>query len=83
MRNALLALMACSVVGAVSAPAAARELPWCIKGCDYASGLGDCSFATLQQCEATASGRLGYCAANPYFSQKADLSPDRMSRRRN
>jgi len=83
MRNTVLAFMACSVVAAVGAlPAAAREAAWCIKGCDYGSGLGDCSFASYQQCQATASGRLGYCAANPYFSQAADLPSNGMSRRR-
>jgi hypothetical protein len=83
MRNSVLALMACSVVVTAGAlPATARDAAWCIKGCDYGSGLGDCSFASYQQCQATASGRLGYCAANPYFSQNADVSSNAVSRRR-
>jgi hypothetical protein len=83
MRRALLALIASSVVCALNAPpTVAGDLPWCIKGCDYASGVGDCSFATYQQCQATASGRLASCAANPYFSQSADLPSIRTSRRR-
>ncbi len=80
MRRAMLALTI--VVGAVDAvPALARDYPYCIKGCDYGSGLGDCSFATYQQCQATASGRLAYCGANPYFSRNADPLPNRSSRR--
>jgi hypothetical protein len=83
MRNPLLALMACCVIYAIpAAPAAARDYPYCIKGCDYGSGLGDCSFATYRQCQASASGRLAYCAANPYLSQNADLPSTRASRRR-
>jgi hypothetical protein len=41
MQRAWLALM---VAGAVSAamPAAARDLPYCIKGCDFGGGAGDC-----------------------------------------
>ena len=83
MRDAVWALMALIAACAINAaPAAARDYPYCIKGCDYGSGLGDCSFATYQQCQASASGRLAYCAANPYFSQNADLPSNRVSRRR-
>jgi len=78
MRRAWLALM---VAGAVSAaiamPAVARGLPYCIKGCDFGAGAGDCSFLSLAQCQATASGRDASCAANPYFNAKADMQNDR------
>jgi Protein of unknown function (DUF3551) len=83
MRNTVPTLIALSVMATVGAlPAAAGDAAWCIKGCDYGSGLGDCSFATYQQCQATASGRLASCAANPYFIRSADLSPSAVSRRR-
>jgi len=64
-------------------PAAARDYPFCIKGCDFAAGRGDCSFSSYRQCQATASGRDAYCDANPNFS-KAELQPDRprLTRRR-
>jgi hypothetical protein len=68
----------------VSAPAAAGGYPYCIKGCDFGGGSGDCSFSTYQQCLATASGRDAWCAENPDFNAKA-LSPSdrsRQSRRR-
>ena len=78
MRRAWLALM---VAGAVSAaiamPAAAGGFPYCIKGCDFGGGAGDCSFSTLAQCQATASGRDASCAANPYFNAKAEMQTDR------
>jgi hypothetical protein len=86
MRRAWLALMA---AGAVSiAPAAAGEFPYCIKGCDFGAGAGDCSFSSLAQCQATASGRDASCAANPYFNARANTPSDmqadrsRQSRRR-
>jgi hypothetical protein len=72
MQRAWLALMmACAVPAAM--PAAAGELPYCIKGCDFGGGAGDCSFSPLTQCQATASGRDAYCAANPYFCAKAEM----------
>ena len=71
-------------VGGSAMPAAAREFPYCIKGCDFGAGAGDCSFSSLAQCQATASGRDAYCAANPYFNAKAEMQTDRsrQSRRR-
>ena len=83
MRNAVLVSIAFGALCALgTSSATARDYPYCIKGCDYGSGLGDCSFATYQQCQASASGRLAYCAANPYFSQNADLPSNKASRRR-
>ena len=85
MQRALLALTAAFAVSAVTAmPAAAGELPYCIKGCDFGGGAGDCSFSSLAQCQATASGRDASCAANPYFNARAEMQTDRsrQSRRR-
>jgi Protein of unknown function (DUF3551) len=89
MRTAWLALLAAGTVSAaVAVPAAAREFPYCIKGCDFGAGAGDCSFSSLAQCQATASGRDASCAANPYFNAKfnakAEMQTDRsrQSRRR-
>lgn len=82
MRSALVALIAAGACALPAIPASAQNLPYCIKGCDYGSGLGDCSFATYQQCQATASGRLAYCTANPYFSQNAGSAANKSSHRR-
>jgi Protein of unknown function (DUF3551) len=84
MQRALLALAAAFAVSAVIAMPAAGGLPYCIKGCDFGGGAGDCSFSSLAQCQATASGRDAYCAANPYFNARAEMQPDRsrQSRRR-
>jgi uncharacterized protein DUF3551 len=72
MRVCLLALIAIGIISG-AAPAAAAEFPFCIKGCDFGGGAGDCSFVSYQQCQATASGRDAYCAANPYSNAKAEL----------
>ena len=83
--RAFWALMLCGAASVISPPpAAARDYPFCIKGCDFGSGRGDCSFSSYQQCQASASGRDAYCDANPYFNANAELQPDRtrQSRRR-
>ena len=85
MRKAVLALMAFGVACVVdAAPAAAKDYPYCIKGCDFGGGAGDCSFSSYQQCQAAASGRDATCAANPYFNANAEMLTDRsrMSKRK-
>src|ERR1700760_3143549 len=77
MGKAILLVLAVASVGAVAPSAAAGGLPYCIKGCDFGGGAGDCIFSSLQQCQATASGRDATCARNPYFNAKAELQPDR------
>jgi hypothetical protein len=78
MRRVWEPLMLCcaaSLIGAL--PAAARDYPFCIKGCDFGGARGDCSFSSYQQCLATASGRDAWCTENPLFSANAELRPDR------
>jgi hypothetical protein len=36
---------------------------------DWLSPVGDCSFSSYRQCQATASGRLAYCERNPFYSR--------------
>jgi hypothetical protein len=84
MRSVALAFVVFSGVcmpGAV--PASAADFPWCIRGDNYESVLGDCSFTTYEQCKATASGRAAYCAANPYFSKSAEPPSRKPGRPRN
>jgi hypothetical protein len=87
MRRVWLGLMAASAVS-IATPAAAGGLAYCIKGCDFGAGAGDCSFSSRAQCQATASGRDASCAANPYFNARANTPSDmqadrsRQSRRR-
>lgn len=82
MRAAILAVMmaigATTMIG--TTPAQARDYPFCIKGQGYPSGIGSCSYSTYEQCLATASGRLNYCDANPYY--QGNLAPEEPRRRR-
>ena len=83
MPTAFWALMICAAASGAPPAAAARDFPFCIKGCDFGGGAGDCTFSSYQQCQATASGRDASCAANPYFNANAELRPNRsLSRRR-
>jgi hypothetical protein len=73
MRDLFLAAAAVAAavsIGAISTPAQARDYAFCIKGGDYDSAIGYCSFDTYQQCLATASGRRAYCDANPFFASE-------------
>lgn len=81
----VLALLTVATVGVLDSVALATpEYPFCIKGCDFGSGPGDCSFVNYQQCQATLSGRTGYCDTNPSFRSGNALKPTRykLSRRR-
>lgn len=81
MRSALLALMAIGTFSMIDmTPAAARDYPYCIKGAQWLSPLGDCSFDTYEQCQATASGRLAYCDVNPFYRSYNEM-PQRDGRR--
>jgi len=95
MRNAMLAILALLAGGtaviASSAPAAAEiDYPWCVKGGSSVGAYGDCSYSTLEQCQASASGRWNlYCDINIRlkFKQAAErqqqgvVQPSRRQRR--
>jgi hypothetical protein len=84
-KTAFWALTLCGAAWTSGAlPAAAQEYPFCIKGCDFGSGRGDCSFSSYAQCQASAAGRTAWCGANPYYSARAELQParSRLSHRR-
>lgn len=48
--------------------------PVCMKSYSIGGGSTDCSYTSLAQCNATASGRAAQCSINPYFRQ-ADERP--------
>lgn len=84
MRSLLLALAVLSAgFAAPTAPAEAREYPFCLQGRDTAGGRGDCSYATYQQCQATASGTYASCYVNPYaaYDEEPVYRPQRQYRR--
>jgi hypothetical protein len=71
MRGACWPLMLGFADSTIALPAAVQEYPFCIKGCDFGAGRGDCSLTSYQQRLAMASGREAHCAANPYFNANA------------
>ena len=82
IRAVLGALLVAGAAAAVMpGPAAARDYPFCIKGNDYDSSVGDCRFDTIQACNASASGLLAYCDVNPYFRGPQPIVRSRLSRR--
>jgi hypothetical protein len=44
--------------------------PVCIEKYSIGGGYIDCSFTSMPQCKATASGRGGQCFDNPYFAPR-------------
>jgi uncharacterized protein DUF3551 len=62
----LLATTGVAVLAATPARAVGSH-PFCMQG-STAPGLSDCSYATYEQCQATASGRYLYCIENPYYN---------------
>lgn len=84
MRYAMLALLAVTAAGAAtlagSAPAAARDYPYCITGGGFGYP-GDCSYSTYAQCRASASGRRVDCNVNPIFAFGQQQQPRRSRHR--
>jgi hypothetical protein len=44
------------------------KYPVCLQTYDIGGGNIDCSYASLAQCSATASGLAAQCMANPFFA---------------
>lgn len=68
---------------ALASTAASAQGAYCLRGCDF--GSGDCSYASYQQCQATVSGRVGWCDVNPEYRPVRELQPQvhpKFSRRR-
>ena len=78
MRTLFLALaMSATVFATGVTEVAAGDNRYCIQGDDFPGGAGDCSFASYQQCQATASGRTAYCGANLRFPNVVLTVPTR------
>jgi len=70
-------LLACTIltIGMMLAAASARaqtydpNYPVCLQTYGIDGGYIDCSFTSLAQCAASASGRSAQCLTNPHFAQ--------------
>jgi hypothetical protein len=69
-------VLACTILTiatmAVAAPVHAQtydpNYPVCLQTYGIEGGYIDCSFTSLAQCAASASGRAAQCLNNPYFA---------------
>jgi predicted secreted Zn-dependent protease len=67
-----LAWTAVAVVAMLAAPARAQTYapgyPICLQTYGITGNSIDCSYTSMEQCRASASGRAAQCIANPYFA---------------
>ena len=63
-------LLTMAVFALASTAASAQGGSYCARGCDF--GSGDCSYSSYQQCQASVSGRVGWCDANTDYRQVSD-----------
>jgi len=83
MRLLALAIL---VIGAVSVAAHAQtydpHFPVCLQSYSLGGRSIDCSYTSLAQCNASASGRAAQCLTNPFFAQAYQEPPPRRGYRR-
>jgi hypothetical protein len=68
-------LAAATILTLASAPASARDFPYCLQGGEWGYP-GNCQFDSYQQCMVTASGTRAYCDINPVFAFAAQQRHD-------
>ena len=76
-------LLACTIltIATMLAAASARaqtydpNYPVCLQTYGIDGSYIECSFASLAQCAAAASGRAAQCLTNPYFTQGSRKLP--------
>lgn len=72
MRTGLIGTILAGVAVFAAAPSYAQtydpNFPVCLQVYVPRGGYIDCSFTSLPQCQATASGRGAQCYTNPYFA---------------
>jgi len=74
IRGALVWIILGTGLACCTSPAMAQtydpNYPICIEKYSIGGGYIDCSFTSMPQCKATASGRGGQCFDNPYFAPR-------------
>jgi len=74
MRVSILAILALGVVYAAPATAQTYDpaYPYCVQVYQgFVDYYFDCTYRTLGQCQASASGRAASCVVNPYYGRPA------------
>jgi hypothetical protein len=86
MRISAWAVSTMLAIGLVAAAAPARaqtydpNFPVCMHVIQFETAYEDCTFYTMEQCRASASGRAGMCSINPYY-RGISAAPGRNERR--
>jgi hypothetical protein len=68
-----LSLLAAGLYSSCGSAQVSTQYPFCLQGDDY-PGWSNCSFTTFQQCQASASGTLDECMANPWYRVDANTA---------
>ena len=82
MRNLAMAILATAMVS-MAGPAAAQTYAPGYPVCLHVWGplnYYECSYTSLPQCNASASGRAAQCMLNPYFANAHEVRPYRRHR---
>ena len=82
-------VLACTILTVAAALAAAParaqtydpRYPVCLQTYGIDGGFIECSFSSLGQCAASASGRSAQCLTNPYFATGRSRPPGQIYRR--
>ena len=72
---AVLAIGAALIAAPASAQTYDPNFPVCLQTYGIDGGYIDCSFTSLAQCAASASGRAAQCLTNPYFAHAVREPP--------
>jgi hypothetical protein len=78
MRSVGVVVLIASALGAASGARAEVEYPYCLVPSLFT--VGTCTYATYEQCAASASGNVGFCSRNPRY---VATLPPRQARPRN
>jgi hypothetical protein len=73
---AAIALLAADIQPVSAQPGGSRN-PYCLRDGAMGRGNWDCSYHTMQQCLASASGAGGSCTANPWYRGGKKRGPRR------
>jgi hypothetical protein len=69
----ILALAAISAAQPAKAQTYDPKYPVCLHAFRWGGDDFDCSYTSLDQCNASASGRGALCVTNPYFANASEL----------
>jgi Protein of unknown function (DUF3551) len=77
MRILAMAIFGTISIGPVVVQTYAPGYPFCLRS----RGTYECSYTTLAQCNASASGRAAQCFPNPYLAKAQEPAGNRWQRR--